>query len=178
MTAPSEAGAKGTPPPAAAGTSPFRGGFCWVPRAISSNCQPSRPLKHQISEPLARPEYGLREGARGRSFWHRSRLPRKIPVRPLFGLGEGGFHGTAHPENFRPPRIPQPSRPLKHQISEPLARPEYGLREGARGRSFWHRSCLPRKTPVRPLFGLREGARGRGFWHRSRLPRNYSVYGG
>ena len=39
------------------------------------------------------------------------------------------------------------SRAAKAEEKGSLQPPEYGLREGARGRGFWHRSGLPRSTP-------------------------------
>ena len=122
-----------------------------------SHFQAEPPMQKQNSQTPA----ALREGARGRGFSQRSRLPRTPTKRTFTSHGRGGSVSRRDLNQLAGNRAQLAGA---YSLRKESTRTPAALREGARGRGFSQRSRLPRipRTFLIPSYSSGEGVWGRG----------------
>ena len=173
-----------TPLPAYCGHLPFQGRLCTgsLQKAPSTEGTVSRRL---TEDKLLKPDFMLfifssdlalstpvtlyadRKKANGTRHWL-SFYP-VFPKRRKSAAALSAAVDTTNSQEIAPTLQAEPP-PQKQPTPTPAA-----LREGARGRNFSQRSCLPRNPRIVPYVSLREGVRGRVLLYREALsPRKTS----
>ena len=130
---------------------------------ISPSSRTSCCLLFQVTSAPSLPVtlYADRKKANGIRHWL-SFYP-VLPKRRKSAAALSAAVDTTNSQEIAPTLQAEPSQ-QKHPRQAPAA-----LREGARGRSFSQRSCLPRNPRIVPYVSLREGVRGRVLLYREAL---------
>ena len=140
-----------TPPPACCGHLPFQGRLCTGSLQKSPSAEGTVSRRLTEDKPL-KPDFMLL--AFSSDF---SPLPASHPIRRKSAAALSAAVDTTNSQETAPTLQAEPS-----QQKQPRQAPA-ALREGARGRSFSQRSCLPRNPVSSPTFLFVRGCGGECF---------------